>query len=184
MWLLKLFAYRRFSSELKEALFHCTEEEAEAFPQICNAIFSNILHHGLEALGANTASCHKRSRSINKWLNHLSACLKVCLKSPYRTTVQWATVIVFTCAAVESSSAVANASSYLDQKFGSSNSVAYLHSTADTGGFRHQPHFRIPTPSSMMIYLYFPHTDVQSIGAGTGPAGPAMAGPFSAEVET
>ena len=24
----------------------------------------------------------------------------------------------------------------------------------------------------------------QSIGAGTGPAGPAMAGPFSAEVET
>ena len=24
----------------------------------------------------------------------------------------------------------------------------------------------------------------QTIGAGTGPAGPAMAGPFSAEVET
>ena len=101
MCLLKLFDYRRFSSELKEALFHCTEEEAEAFPQICNAIFSNILHHGLGALGANTASCHKRSRSINKWLNHLSAYLKVHLKSPYRTTVQWATVNVLMCSLLQ-----------------------------------------------------------------------------------
>ena len=69
---------------------------------------------------------------------------------------------LFTFAADESSSAVSNASSGLDQKFGCSISVAYLHSTADTSGFRHQPHFRIPTPSSIMFYLYFPHTDVQS----------------------
>ena len=101
MCLLKLFDYRRFSSELKEALFHCTEKKAEAFPQICNAIFSNILHHGLGALGANTASCHKRSRNINKWLNHLCTYLKVRLKSPYRTTVQWATVNVLTCSLLQ-----------------------------------------------------------------------------------
>lgn len=153
MCLLKLFDYCRFSSELKEALFHCTEKKAEAFPQICNAIFSNILHHGLGALGANTASCHKRSRSINKWLNHLAAYLKVRLKPPYRTTVQWATVIVFTYAADESSSTVSNASSCLNQKLGCSNSVAHLHSTADTGGFRNQPHFRIPTPSPKSFVL-------------------------------
>ena len=36
----------------------------------------------------------------------------------------------------------------------------------------------------MWVAKIMDHSSICSIGAGTGPAGPAMAGPFSAEVET
>ena len=102
IWNENCLIYRRFSNELKETVFHCTEKEAEAFPQVCNAIFSNVLHHGLGVLGADVTSCHKRSRSTSKWLNHLTAYLKVILKLPNRATVRWATVsIVLMCSLVQ-----------------------------------------------------------------------------------
>ena len=98
IWNENSLIYHRFSNELKETLFHCTEKKAEAFPQVCNAIFSNVLHHGFGVLGADVTSCHKRSRSTSKWLNHLTAYLKVILNR----TVWWATVnIVSMCSLVQ-----------------------------------------------------------------------------------